>query len=74
MIRYYGAAGDYSNSIHYYPDDMEKYHACNNNHGVVLQGEITEANLEAGTLRRLMYNPNFEALKISMKRFIDNLP
>lgn len=71
---YYGAAGDYSNSIHYYPDNMEKYHACNNNHGVVLQGEITEANLEAGTLRRLMYNPNFAALKISISRFIDALP
>jgi len=25
-------------------------------------------------LRRLMYNPNFAALQISMKRFIDNLP
>jgi hypothetical protein len=40
----------------------------------VLQGEITKANLEAGILRRLMYNPNFAALKVSMKRFIDSLP
>lgn len=71
---YYGAAGEYSNSIHYYPDDLEKYHACNHNNGKILQGEITEANLKAGTLRRLMYNPNFAALKISMKGFIDNLP
>lgn len=71
---YYGAAGDYSNSIHYYPGDMEKYDACNNRHEEVLLGEITEANLRAGTLRRLMYNPNFAALKISMKRFMDNLP
>ncbi|OGT18350.1 MAG: hypothetical protein A3J49_13760 [Gallionellales bacterium RIFCSPHIGHO2_02_FULL_57_16] len=71
---HYGAAGDYSNSIHYYPDDMEKYDTCNNKPEEVLQGEITEANLKAGTLRRLMYNPNFAALKISMKRFIDNLP
>jgi len=53
---------------------MEKYEACNNNHGEVLQGEVSEANLRAGALRRLMYNPNFAALKISMKRFIDNLP
>ncbi|MDO8465636.1 MAG: alpha/beta fold hydrolase [Gallionella sp.] len=71
---HYGAAGDYSNCIHYYPDDMEKYDACINHSGGVLQGEITEANLKAGTLRRLMYNPNFAALKVSMKRFIDDLP
>jgi len=71
---HYGASGDYSNSIHYYPGDMGKYDACNHNHGEVLQGEITEANLKAGILRRLMYNPNFAALKVSMKRFIDSLP
>ena len=71
---HYGVAGDYSNAIHYYPGDMEKYDACNNNHGEVLLGEITEANLKAGTVRRLMYNPNFAALKVSMKRFIDELP
>jgi len=71
---HYGAAGDYSNCIHYYPDDMEKYAACINNSGDIFQGEITEANLKTGTLRRLMYNPNFAALKTSMKRFIDNLP
>ncbi|MEO8332623.1 MAG: alpha/beta fold hydrolase, partial [Gallionella sp.] len=28
---HYGAQGDYSNCIHYYPDDIEKYSACNNN-------------------------------------------
>lgn len=71
---HYGAAGDYSNSIHYYPGDMEKYDACNNRHEEVLLGEITEENLKAGILRRLMFNPNFAALKISMKRFIDSLP
>ncbi len=71
---HYGAGGEYSNCIHYYPDDMEKYEACNNMHGEVLLGEITEANLKSGTVRRLMYNPNFAALKISMRRFIDSLP
>ena len=70
---HYGATGDYSNSIHYYPDDMEKYDARNNGHEDVLLGEITEANLKVGTLRRLMYNPNFAALKTSLKRFIDSL-
>lgn len=71
---HYGATGDYCNAIHYYPGNMEQYEACNNNHGKILQGEITEENLKAGTLRRLMYNPNFAALKVSMKRFIDSLP
>lgn len=71
---YYGVAGEYSNGIHYYPGDMAKYQACNDRPGEVLQGEITEANLGAGTIRRLMYNPNFEALKASMRQFIDSLP
>ncbi|MCK9200462.1 MAG: alpha/beta fold hydrolase [Gallionella sp.] len=71
---HYGADGDYCNAIHYYPGDMEKYEACNNGHGSVMLGEVTETNLKAGILRRLMYNPNFAALKVSMKRFIEALP
>jgi len=69
-----GAAGEYSNCVHYYPDDMEKYAACIKNPAADLQGEITEKNLAAGILRRLMYNPNFAALKVSMQQFIDHLP
>jgi esterase/lipase len=72
--KHYGVAGDYSNCIHYYPDEMEKYDACNNRPGEDLQGELTKANLKAGILRRLMYNPNFAALELSLKKFIDNLP
>jgi len=71
---HYGAKGDYCNAIHYFPGDMEKFEACNNGHEGVMLGEVTEANLKAGILRRLMYNPNFAALKVSMKRFIDALP
>lgn len=71
---HYGAEGNYSNCIHYYPRDMEKYEACNKRSEEIWQGEITAENLNAGTLRRLMVNPNFAALKTSMKRFIDNLP
>ncbi|MGC2048232.1 MAG: alpha/beta fold hydrolase [Gallionella sp.] len=70
---HYGAEGDYSNCIHYYPDDIEKYAACNNNPHADLQGELTVKNLKAGILRRLMYNPNFPQLKVSMKKFIDQL-
>jgi esterase/lipase len=72
--RHYGVAGDYSNCLHYYPDEMEKYDACNNMPGEDLQGELTKENLKAGILRRLMYNPNFAELKVSLKKFIDHLP
>jgi esterase/lipase len=71
---HYGAAGEYSSCVHYYPDDMEKYAACLRYPEQDFQGEITEKNLKAGILRRLTYNPNFAALKVSMQRFIDELP
>lgn len=71
---HYGVAGDYSNCLHYYPDEMGKYDACNNKPKEDFQGELTKENLKAGILRRLMYNPNFAELKVSLKKFIDNLP
>ncbi len=71
---YYGMMGEYSNCMHYYPDEIKKYDACNKNPELNFQGELTEENLKAGTLRRLMVNPNFSTLKISMKKFIDSLP
>lgn len=71
---HYGAAGEYSNCIHYYPADMGKYDACNNNPKGDWQGELTGGNLNTGILRRLMYNPNFAELKTALKRFIDALP
>lgn len=71
---HYGAAGDYSNCIHYYADEKEKYDTCNNHRGADFQGELTKANLATGTLRRLMYNPNYAALKRSLEKFIAELP
>jgi len=71
---HYGVAGEYSNCLHYYPDDMEKYAACRRNFPAVLQGEITAHNLQAGVMRRLAYNPHFRALESSMQKFIENLP
>lgn len=71
---HYGEKGGYSNCAHYYTGNMGKYAACISHPEKALQGEITEANLKTGTMRRLMYNPNFAALKISMKQFIDGLP
>jgi esterase/lipase len=72
--KHYGVAGEYSNCVHYYPDEMEKYAACIKNPSADFQGELIEKNLKAGILRRLMYNPNFASLKVSMKRFIESLP
>lgn len=70
---HYGVAGEYSNCVHYYPHDMEKYAACLKHSEQDIQGEITDKNLASGILRRLTYNPNFAALKVSMQRFIDHL-
>jgi len=70
---HYGIDGEYINCIHYYPDEMEKYNACMMHPKECWQGEVTLANLNAGTLRRLMYNPNFAALKVSIAGFIDKL-
>ena len=71
---HYGFAGDYSNCIHYFSAHKEKYQVCMNNPATDLQGELTEQNLKSGILRRLMYNPKFDALKTSMRRFIESLP
>ncbi len=71
---HYGAAGTYSNCVHYFPDAMEKYAVCLKFPEKDFQGEITDKNLKAGALRRLMYNPHFAALQISMQQFIDRLP
>jgi esterase/lipase len=70
---HYGANGDYANCLHYYPHDMAKYAACTRDSGAVWRGEITDKNLAVGTLCRLMYNPHFAALKISMQQFISAL-
>ena len=70
---HYGMKGSYSNCIHYYPDQMEKFSACLKYPERDNQGEITGRNLQSGILRRLMYNPNIDELKISMQQFMDSL-
>ena len=71
---YFGTHGSYANCLHYFPHNMEKYEACRNNRDACWLGETTKENMQVGLLRRLMYNPHFEALKVSMKKFIDQLP
>ncbi|MBI3479197.1 MAG: alpha/beta fold hydrolase [Nitrosomonadales bacterium] len=72
--RHYGVHGDYANCVHYYPGDMEKYKACLHHPEHAWQGELIEKNLQRGVLRRLMYNPDFAGLKMSMRQFIESLP
>lgn len=70
---HYGYDGEYVNCLHYFPDDMEKFNECKKNPKNCWQGEATEANIKAVTLRRLMYNPHFAELKNSLRKFIDQL-
>lgn len=71
---YYGEHGEYSSCLHYYPNEMEKYRACQQHPQDIWQGEVTEANLNAGLLQRLTYNPHFDELRHSIKKFIERLP
>jgi esterase/lipase len=71
---YYGDSGVYPNCLHYLPSEIEKFQTCREQTGATMQGEITKKNLKHKTLRRLMFNPHFEALKTEMKHFIDKLP
>ena len=71
---HYGIGGKYANCNHYYPDEMDKYTVCTQHPEAGWLGEVTEKNLKAGILRRLMFNPNFETLKISLQQFIRRLP
>ena len=71
---HYGEQGDYANCAHYYPGQIEKYIACRTHPAQVSQGEITPENLQAGIMRRLMFNPDFAGMTNSMRQFIDCLP
>jgi esterase/lipase len=70
---HYGFDGEYASCAHYYPDDIEKYIECTNNPRECWQGEATEENMKAVTLRRLMYNPHFAELEFSLRKFTDRL-
>ena len=67
---HYGTGGDYLNFNHYYAHARARFEACVQHPEQAVQGEISDENLRAGSLRRLMFNPHFEALKTSMQRFI----
>ena len=70
---HYGTQGEYANCIHYYPAEMEKYLSCMQRPQDCWLGEINQKNLQAGVLRRLMYNPNFDHMKEEMRQFMDKI-
>ncbi len=70
---HYGVQGEYANCIHYYPDEMGKYLSCMQRPEACWQGEINPKNLQAGVLRRLMFNPNFEHLKAELSGFMSKI-
>ncbi len=70
---HYGAEGDAVGCEHYFDDDPEKYALCKSKKED-FRGEISDANLRQGVVRRLTYNPNFDALKVSLEQFINALP
>lgn len=70
---HYGVNGAYASCLHYYPKHMERYRACKSGNGNYL-GELTDDNLKNGTMQRLMFNPHFDGLKVSMNKFVATLP
>lgn len=70
---HYGAAGVYSNCLHYYPHDMSRYTQCLTSREDVWQGEVSEQNLQHGLMRRLMFNPHYAGMEAAMQRFIAEL-
>ena len=71
---HYGKRGDYANCTHYFPEQPTHYAACLRNDSAMNRGEINPANLQQGVIKRLMTNPKFAELKISLLKFIESLP
>ena len=57
---HFGAAGDYAMCGHYFKD-AERYRACKNRQEAFL-GETSSENLKRGVIRRLTYNPHYDAM------------
>jgi hypothetical protein len=77
---HYGAAGDYLDCRHYYFEtDTPNWLICLDPtktpaNSAIRYGEITAPNLDAHLMRRLTYNPDFEALSAGILTFLDGLP
>jgi hypothetical protein len=71
---HYGESGGYENCLHYLPYDPNGYATCRKREREVWLGEVHVQNLKRGVLRRLMYNPHYAAMELSMQKFIEGLP
>jgi hypothetical protein len=71
---YYGDSGAYCNCPHYSSNEMDKFQICRKQAATTVLGEISKKNLKNKNLRRLIFNPHFDALKAEMKNFIAKLP
>ncbi len=69
---HFGKEANPAACLRYFNAPPEKYAICKDKKEDFL-GETTDENLKKGVIRRLMYNPNFDTLKLSLKRFIDSL-
>jgi hypothetical protein len=78
--RRYGAAAGYFDCAHYYWETRTpKWLLCVDRtktpaNSAIRYGEITEQNLARYIVRRLTYNPDFDALVRAILEFIDRLP
>jgi esterase/lipase len=72
----YGAKGAYLDCLHYYWEkDTPSWFICMDPANTaansdVREGEVTAANLQRHVMRRLTYNPDFEAMVESMLTFL----
>jgi esterase/lipase len=78
--RHYGVAGDHVECSHYYWEtDTPNWLLCLDPdktpaNSAIRYGEISRRNLAAHVMRRLTYNPDFDALVSEILAFIDRLP
>jgi alpha-beta hydrolase superfamily lysophospholipase len=78
--RHYGVAGDHVECSHYYWEtDTPNWLLCLDPgktpaNSAIRYGEINGRNLDAHVVRRLTYNPDFDALMRDILAFIDRLP
>jgi len=68
---HYGLRGGYKSCLHY-GADREKRGICRND-DTIWQGEISDANLQSFTLRRLTCNPKFPGMRERLDQFIRNV-
>jgi len=66
---HFGVAGDYAMCGHYFKD-AERYRLCKNRQEAFL-GETTPENLKRGVIRRLTYNPHYDAMTRALSAHLE---